>query len=194
MSTKTHTLQIASELSNDAITVLVDSREKLPFNLRPMRTVRTTLDTGDYSIKGLESVVAVERKSLDDFVNCVGRDRARFEREIQRLAAYRCKAIIIEGSLLHIEQQRYRSSVHPNSVIGSWLSWTAQGVPFVFGGDRAGAERYCAWFLRVCARREWRLAHTFLAGLAGGTGVGPNEGGAGASIEMDKIGPNTDPP
>jgi hypothetical protein len=34
----------------------------------PLRTVRDTLDTADYSLRGLEHVIAIERKSLPDLI------------------------------------------------------------------------------------------------------------------------------
>jgi len=50
--------------------ILIDTREKLPFQFgRDLKTVRTKLEVGDYSLKGLEHAVAVERKSLDDFIH-----------------------------------------------------------------------------------------------------------------------------
>ena len=56
------------------------SREQTPFDLAPMQTKAGTLNVGDYSIAGLESVVAIERKSLPDLVACCGRERERFQR------------------------------------------------------------------------------------------------------------------
>ena len=46
------------------LTAIVDSREQLPLDLSPLRTIRGTLATGDYSVQGLENIVAIERKSL----------------------------------------------------------------------------------------------------------------------------------
>ena len=41
-----------------------------------LRSERGGLYTGDYSIKGLERFVAIERKSLDDLMGCLGFGRA----------------------------------------------------------------------------------------------------------------------
>ena len=52
--------------------IIIDSREQRPFDFLSqngdIETERGTLDTGDYSVAGLESRVAVERKSLADLV------------------------------------------------------------------------------------------------------------------------------
>ena len=72
--------------------LIVDSREQSPFSFKGPRyedvTVEVgTLTVGDYSLAGLTDKVAVERKSLPDLVACLGRERERFERELQRGAA-----------------------------------------------------------------------------------------------------------
>ena len=48
------------------IVAIIDTREQAPLDLSPLRTEKGTLTTGDYSIKGLESEIAIERKSLPD--------------------------------------------------------------------------------------------------------------------------------
>ena len=70
-------------LKPENVCALVDTREQLPLFLSPLRSVTTTLATGDYSVRGLENIVAIERKSLPDFLSCVGRERERFDREVQ---------------------------------------------------------------------------------------------------------------
>ena len=85
-----------------------------------------TLTTGDYSVKGLETIIAVERKSLPDLLGCIGQQRERFDREVQRLLAYPCRAVIIECSWADLEQGEWRSQVTPAAAIGSVLGWIAQ--------------------------------------------------------------------
>ena len=72
--------------------VIVDSRKQAPFPFRGPRYEGVTvevgaLSVGDYSLAGLADKVAVERKELSDLVACLGRERERFERELQRAAA-----------------------------------------------------------------------------------------------------------
>ena len=55
---------IAGDDSAENLTAIVDLREQLPLDLSPLRTIRGTLATGDYSVQGLENIVAIERKSL----------------------------------------------------------------------------------------------------------------------------------
>ena len=84
------------------MTVIVDSREQRPFAFQHEPYAATveagTLAVGDYSLAGLEDKVAVERKSLPDLVLCLGRERERFERELQRGAALEAFAVVVEAS------------------------------------------------------------------------------------------------
>ena len=91
-------MNIQATLQPEQVTAVVFSREQLPLDLPPLNTVNGTLTTGDYSVSGLEDVIAVERKSLPDLVACVGRERERFDREVQRLQAYPVRAIVIEST------------------------------------------------------------------------------------------------
>src|SRR6516225_4829358 len=70
--------------------IVVDSREQEPLTFTRLQSVRGTLYSGDYSVRGLEDKFAVERKNLDDIANCcVSGNRDRFEHELHRLRSYR---------------------------------------------------------------------------------------------------------
>lgn len=149
------------DLRIEDVTAIADSREQLPLDLTPMRAVRETLTTGDYSIKGLEHCIAVERKSLADLIGCVGVHRERFEREIQRLLAYETRAIVVEASWSALELGQWRSAVSPQAALGSVLGWIARGIPVVLAGDRERTARTVARILFLAARRRWRELQSF---------------------------------
>ena len=144
--------------------IVIDSREQAPFAFEYEKYAGTvvevgTLDTGDYSLAGLTDRVAVERKSLPDLVACLGRERERFERELQRAAALDAFAVVVEASWADLAGGQYRSQLNPHSACQSVLAFTARyRVPFMFAGSRAGAE-YITWgFLRQyleSARKRW---------------------------------------
>lgn len=159
------TRRIKKTLEPEQVTAIIDSREKIPVALNPLKTVPGTLATGDYSVLGLEHVVAVERKSLQDFIACVGRERERFDREVQRLLAYPTRALVIEGYWIDIELQKYRGQVKPAAAIGSLLGWMAQGLPVIMAGDHERAGRYIARMLFTAARRRYEENHGFLMAL-----------------------------
>ncbi len=157
-------LPIPVELPADALTVIVDSREQHPWQFA-MPTVAGTLASGDYSLLGLKSVVTIERKSLSDLLGCIGQERERFEREIQRLLAYPSRCIIVEADWADLERGDWRSKITPAAAVGSCLGWAAAGVPIILAGDRERAGRYAAKFLYIAARRRWREARALAAGI-----------------------------
>lgn len=149
------------ELEPADVVALIDTREQRPFELSPMRSERGTLATGDYSVKGLEHEIALERKSLDDFVMCVGPERERFEKECQRLLSYPTRAIVIEASWEDLVRGGWRSRVTPAAAQGSALGWMAMGIPLHFAGTRLHAEKSAARMLFLAARRHWRTLQAF---------------------------------
>lgn len=85
--------------------VLRDNREQKPQDFAPYKTAYhhclgtedTTLTTGDYTIKGLEDKLCVERKgSISELANNLGRGKLRFMDEIGRMASFPHKFIICE--------------------------------------------------------------------------------------------------
>lgn len=149
-------------LPAEQVTAIIDTREQRPFDLLPLKTITGTLTTGDYSVVGLESVVAIERKSLTDLIGCVGRDRERFDREVQRLLAYPCRALIVESSWGEIEMGQWRGKVPPKAVIGSLLGWIAMGLPVLMADNHERAGQYASRLLYTAARRRWREARTLV--------------------------------
>ena len=90
-------------------TAIIDTREQRPVTLEfkkclVMKSEPGTLYTGDYSLKGFENLVAIERKSIDDLMGCIGTQRERFEREIIRLKGYEVKALVVEATWRKIEK------------------------------------------------------------------------------------------
>lgn len=114
--------------------VIIDSREQEPLPFRRLKTQRCALITGDYSVVGLESLFAIERKSISDLVGCcVGQNRERFERELHRLRGFRFKRILIVGSETEILKAQYHSNVTPRAVLGTLHAFEVRyDVPVVF--------------------------------------------------------------
>ena len=80
-----------SRSSQAPATIIIDTREQEPYSFDPrlVVAVRRALPAGDYSVAGLEGCVAVERKTLDDFVSTVIHSRERFREELRKLSGYR---------------------------------------------------------------------------------------------------------
>ena len=138
--------------------VLVDTREKDPLSLRENHPNwieaerRATLKTGDYTVEGMESLLALERKSLADLVACTVSSRQRFLASCERLAGYAWKAILIEATLEDIkggiERFDIPSDVHPNSVCGTLDAIEAKfGIPIIYASTvrELSTERAASW-------------------------------------------------
>ena len=92
--------------------------------------------------------MAVERKTLEEFVSTGIRSRKRFTRELRRLSEYAAACVVMEADLRDILGGRYRSGAHPNAVLGALLSIVVDfGVPVFFCSDRQAACRFVQGFL-----------------------------------------------
>jgi hypothetical protein len=64
-------------------------------------TIAKSLNTGDYTIDGLESILCIERKGcISEFATNIFEDR--FDREISRMLTYKYKYIILEFDMFDI--------------------------------------------------------------------------------------------
>ena len=160
--------------------VLVDSAEQTPFTFqnlladarqqnRPLivntevqALGRHPLGLGDYSIKGLEGQVHVERKSVSDFQGTVlgwnGGRRERFERELHNLSSIDSALVVVEGTFhraITVPEQHSQKSPTVNakilmrSVLGYQQDYSVQ---WIFCGSRRLAETATFRYLE----RFWR--------------------------------------
>jgi len=134
-------------------TVVIDSREKKPYEFPGVRDTRTErLNVGDYTIEGYEDVFAVERKTLDDLAQSLGVERERFEAEVQRAQSLAEFVVMIEAPKSHVYEYagtkrspHYYSNIYPNSIIGTVEGW---------------AQKYDTLTFRWAQNRERALQET----------------------------------
>ena len=124
--------------------ILTDTREQRPYRFENYRVESepAALNCGDYSLKGFQDRVAVERKSLADLIGCLtGSDRTRFEKELARAGSYERFVVVVEASLQDVSGKRYRSAMEPHAVLQSVTAFYIRyGIPFLFCGSREAAE------------------------------------------------------
>lgn len=139
----------------ERINIVIDTREQQPYSFDPERfeTVRRALPAGDYSLVGSETRVAVERKSMPDFVSTVIRARKRFHAELRKLAEYEHACIVVEGSLRDLLEGRYPGGAHPNALLGAVVSICVDwGIPVYFCGDRQSAKKFVEAYIERYAQ------------------------------------------
>jgi ERCC4-type nuclease len=163
------------EVPKAPFVVVVDSREQAPYRFTeierdrfdgggilmiPLQTGRA-LPSGDYSIVGYESRMAVERKSLVDLFGSVGRERKRFEAEIERLNEFEFAAVVVEDEIgnmiLHPPPQ---SQLSPKTITRTIQSWSIRYpmVHWFFLPGRRAAEVWTFRLLEMYWRQQQKIS------------------------------------
>jgi ERCC4-type nuclease len=134
--------------------IVQDSREQTPLVFTRLASVVGTLYSADYSVSGLEHLIGIERKSIDDLSSCcMGANRSRFERELHRLRGYRFARLLVIGSREDIASGRYCSQIAPKAVLATLAAFEVRyDLPIVFADTPEAAarevERWAWWFSR----------------------------------------------
>lgn len=153
-------------------TVVRDTREKIGhgFEFKPSKPERrpprcagmeiSTLKTGDYSIKGGESLVCVERKhDLSElWINYGKRDL--FEEECKRMQDIKYRYILIETSLssdhFSLSPPQFQRSVPGKAIMGWLISLELEfGIHIIFVGS--SGKHYCQLLFESIIRKEKSL-------------------------------------
>ncbi len=147
--------------------IVRDSREQSPFHFdgeqyKGSEVREGNLTTGDYSLVGLENRVAVERKSLPDFMASISTGRERFERELVRARGLDAFMVVIEAPFSDVVAGKYRSHMKPKAATQTIYSFMSRyRTTFHFAQSRSWAEYATFHFLRHYARqveREYKAA------------------------------------
>lgn len=130
----------------EGFTLIIDTREQDGLFQRPPKglvLVRDTLDSGDYSIRGFETNVSVERKNIDDLWSSLTVGRERFARELERLQGYELRYLLVEGLESEFLNHRPERKIHPNVIRQSLASLEAKArIPVHQCESRGAAERW----------------------------------------------------
>ncbi len=144
--------------------IIVDTREQKPyFHTDAPRwgnavIVKEKLDTGDYSLKGFEGQITVERKSVGDLDNSLKKEYPRFKRELIRMTEIPCRMVLVEG-----EQQDITGTPTMDGYNGRFSQlvtiFVEYGISFVWQRNRVQAEKYCFAYLTTFYRyiREGKI-------------------------------------
>ena len=110
----------------------------------------------DYSIAGMESRIAIERKSIDDLFGTLASRRVRFEAEIKRLHEdCESASVIVEGDWSAIMLWKGHGP-SPASVFGTIMHWIDRypNVHWHLCPSRAFAEKVCFRTLEIFWNRN----------------------------------------
>lgn len=144
--------------------IRIDTREQrqLEFGLTDVTTVRDTVPVFDYALDGDHTRFAIERKSLQDFVQSVVMQDA-FGRELRKIDKA-CKLgfarlyYVVEADYLDVQKYPFKKTfksgkVTPGFVYRRWRELShVFGVHVIWAGDSGGAAHAIHQLLR--AREE----------------------------------------
>lgn len=88
--------------------VKIDTREQRPWEFSSSESI--VLKTGDYTIKGMEDILCLERKgSITEFAGNV--TDKRFDRELERMRAFKYAFLVLEFSMADLIRYPYSSGL-----------------------------------------------------------------------------------
>ena len=135
-----------------AITMLVDTREHLPYEfqglVRIAGTIRQTLPAGDYAIAEAPEIFCVERRRVEEFNTIFSNpsdNRPRFLRELEPLLAFPHRFLVIEGTIQFNKAGGRLGQYHRNGMMDFLDGLTARyGIKIIYSDNREEAEERVA--------------------------------------------------
>jgi DNA excision repair protein ERCC-4 len=127
--------------------LVIDTREQRPlFTAHPPKgliMVRDTLAHGDYSIRGLENKVAVERKGITDLISYMTTERKRTKAKLEAMGPMMFKALVVESYWDDLFLPKFHSSVPPEVIRQSLVSFEVKfGLSLFVHPVREEIERW----------------------------------------------------
>lgn len=147
----------------DGFVLVIDTRENRNLFSKPPKgllTVRDKLQFGDYSIRGMTDIFAVERKFSGDLYPYCSTER---EKTVRKMEEFRniiknggWVGLVIEEKESSVYSHQEFTKVHPECVRGAINSFEIRyGVHCYFSGNRENAAR---WILDK-ATKFWLVKH-----------------------------------
>lgn len=138
-------------MTRDSFTVIIDTREQMPWEFGFHSTSKQKLDTGDYSIVGFESIFTIERKrSVSEIANNI--TESRFKDVLQRMGQIPHSFMLMEFDLEEIYQFPVGSDIPKKMwdklrISGNYImkylveAQLNHNIHILFCGDAENAER-----------------------------------------------------
>jgi ERCC4-type nuclease len=131
-------------MKNEDFKIIVDSREQLPWEFGFHTTSRKKLNTGDYSIEGMESVFTIERKmSVSEIATNITENR--FKDVLDRLSKIPHAYMIMEFDVEDIytfpvgsDMLRIKGNYIMKILMQASIDYN---IHILFCGDSSNAER-----------------------------------------------------
>lgn len=153
--------------------IIVDTREQQPLIIKGHNLVSKKLEFGDYALTGKENEVAIERKSLPDFISSFVTNYERVRKEFQRAkdaGAY--MVVLCEESLNtalnypYIPYFRKYTKIRPEAVFHNVRDAIQEfGIQFLFCDGRVRSAEVLVKLLSIgqtikCIDLQWAEDHS----------------------------------
>ena len=145
-------------MQNTDFTIIIDTREQQPWTFDNYATAKRKLDTGDYSVSGLEHLIGIERKkSVSEFANNIV--EKRFEDVVERLSKLKYSFILFEFDLKDVLVYPIGSTVpkrmwnnikiSPAFIMKNLLELQiSHKINIIFCGSPSAAEKMAEYLLK----------------------------------------------
>jgi ERCC4-type nuclease len=132
--------------------IIVDTRETVPlFDCPPCTSA--TLKTGDYSLRGFENLIAIERKGIGDLFSSIGQGRDRFLRQVRRCSKVE-GCVLIEGSVRAILGHKPYGKMTGKNAMATLMSWSvAYSIPVFFADGQLEAQGMAILWMKFARRK-----------------------------------------
>lgn len=150
-------------MKQDEFSIIVDTREQIPWEFGFHTTSRRKLDTGDYAIEGMEDLLCIERKqSVSEIANNI--TEKRFPAFLERMGAFHHKFILCEFSLDDVynfprgsdipERLWPKLKITNNYILRCLIEMALNhDIHICYCGDSEAAERLCVQIMRRIYRK-----------------------------------------
>ena len=139
-------------------TIIIDTREQKPWTFESHAIANTKLDTGDYSIEGLENILCIERKrNVAEIANNITEDR--FKDVIDRIKTYKFPFILLEFNINDVLRYPIGSTIpkklwskiriSPQYIMKHLIDMQVEhNIHVIFCGDSSNAEKIALSIMR----------------------------------------------
>jgi ERCC4-type nuclease len=138
--------------------IIVDTREQHPWAFDHMEKTVSKLDTGDYSLRGLENIFCIERKgSVSEFANNI--TEKRFKDVIDRMSTIQHAFLLLEFDLEDVliypvgsnvpKRMWDRLKISPKFILKHLIELQIlHNIKVIFCGDASNAEKMAISIMR----------------------------------------------
>jgi ERCC4-type nuclease len=145
-------------INNEDFTIIVDTREQQPWTFEEYVVANKKLDTGDYSIEGLQDVFVIERKkSINEIANNI--IEPRFKDVLARLGQLKYSFLLLEFSMTDVLYYPVGSNlpkrlwdkvkITPAFIMKNILDWQLKyNIKVFFCNNASNAEKTAEYILK----------------------------------------------